>query len=70
MKKISNLLLHSTNSLMEWSKAIDNLFYDTPHQVLTKALFNSGRVHTPLWTELFTFEKRYIQKMVNKSYGF
>lgn len=63
-------ILEQSTFREEWIQARDQAFYDTPQEALTKALFRIGRTHTPRWIELFTFERRYIQLMVNKSYGF
>lgn len=67
---MSNTPILEQPTFLEWVKAGDQAFYDTPQEALTKALFNSGRVHTPHYNELFTYERNYINRQVNHSYGF
>jgi len=66
---MSNTILEQP-TFREWFKAGDQAFYDDPHEVLTKALFRIGRIHTPHYNKLYTFERRYINQQVNHSYGF
>ena len=54
----------------EWMKAEDQSIYDTPQETLTRALFRCGRVHTSSYIELYKYERDYINRQVNHSYGF
>lgn len=61
------LTLQDHSSFREWCKAGDiRPSNKSMEEILAETLFASKRVHTPDYTQLYTFERNYISLVIRK----